>query len=72
MRPIAKRIDGFPSSSSREIPDIPVTAHFLGGVTIGDSPEHGVIDPYHRLFGYPSLHQVDRSAISANIGVNPR
>ena len=48
-----------------------MTAHFLGGCTIGDSPETGVIDPYHRLFGHPGLHVVDGSAISANLGVNP-
>ncbi|MEO9223092.1 MAG: GMC oxidoreductase, partial [Mycobacteriaceae bacterium] len=34
-------------------------------------PEHGVIDPYHRVYGYPGLSVVDGSAISANLGVNP-
>ena len=48
-----------------------MTAHFLGGCTIGDSPETGVIDPYHRMYGHPGLHVVDGSAISANLGVNP-
>jgi len=48
-----------------------MTAHFLGGCTIGDSPETGVIDPYHRLYGHPGLHVVDGSAVTANIGVNP-
>jgi cholesterol oxidase len=38
---------------------------------IGDSPEHGVIDPYHRVYGYPMLPVVDGAAISANLGVNP-
>ncbi|TWE11901.1 GMC oxidoreductase [Rudaeicoccus suwonensis] len=50
---------------------IPMTAHFLGGATISDSPDTGVIDPYHRAWGYPHLHIVDGSAISANLGVNP-
>lgn len=54
-----------------ELADIPMTAHFLGGAVISDSPEHGVIDPYHRVFGYPNLFVVDGSAISANLGVNP-
>jgi len=31
----------------------------------------GVIDPYQRLYGYPGLHVVDGSALSANLGVNP-
>jgi cholesterol oxidase len=71
VRRIAKEIDGFPGSSIGEMFDIPMTAHFLGGATIGDSPATGVIDPYHRVYGHPGLHVVDGSAISANIGVNP-
>jgi cholesterol oxidase len=50
---------------------MPLTAHFIGGCAIGDSPETGVIDPYQRMFGHPGLHVVDGSAISANLGVNP-
>ena len=50
---------------------IPMTAHFMGGAVIGDSPETGVIDPYHRVYGHPGLHVVDGAAISANLGVNP-
>jgi len=50
---------------------MPLTAHFIGGCTIGDSPETGVIDPYQRVYNYPGLHIADGSAISANLGVNP-
>ena len=71
MRRIAARIGGFPLNSVGEMVDIPMTAHFLGGCVIGDSPESGVIDPYHRMYGHPGLHVVDGSAISANLGVNP-
>ncbi|WP_418064517.1 GMC oxidoreductase [Pimelobacter simplex] len=49
----------------------PLTAHFIGGCTIGDSPETGVVDGYQRMYGHPGLHIVDGSAISANLGVNP-
>jgi cholesterol oxidase len=49
----------------------PATAHFIGGCTIGDSAETGVIDAWQRLYGHPGLHVVDGSAISANLGVNP-
>ncbi|TNM40353.1 GMC family oxidoreductase [Nocardioides albidus] len=49
----------------------PLTAHFIGGCTIGDSPETGVVDGYQRVFGHPGLHIVDGSTISANLGVNP-
>jgi len=49
----------------------PLTAHFIGGCTIGDSPETGVVDPFHRVYGYEGLHVADGSTISANLGVNP-
>jgi cholesterol oxidase len=71
VRTLAHEIDGTSWSSIGEILDIPMTAHFLGGCVIGDSPQSGVIDAYHRVFGYPGLHVFDGSAISANIGVNP-
>lgn len=51
--------------------DVPMTAHFMGGCTIGDSPETGVVDPYQRLYGHPGLHVVDGSTVTANLGVNP-
>jgi cholesterol oxidase len=71
MRSVASAIGGFPLGSVGEMVDIPMTAHFLGGCTIGDSPESGVVDPYHRMYGHPGLHVVDGSTISANLGVNP-
>ena len=71
VRRMAEHIDGYPWGSVGEIFDIPMTAHFLGGCTIGGSPQTGVIDPYHRMYGHPGLHVVDGSAISANLGVNP-
>ena len=54
-----------------EVFDVPLTAHFLGGVPIGDSPTTGVVDPYHRLWGHPGISVVDGAAVSANLGVNP-
>jgi len=50
---------------------IPTTAHILGGAVIGNSPETGVIDPQHKVFGYQNMYVCDGSAISANPGVNP-
>jgi cholesterol oxidase len=70
-RRIAAKIDGVAGGTWGELFNIPLTAHFLGGAVIGDSPEHGVIDPYHRAYGYPTLSVVDGAAISANLGVNP-
>lgn len=51
--------------------NIPLTAHFLGGAAIGDSAQSGVIDPYQRVYNYPTLYVMDGAAISANLGVNP-
>ena len=70
-RRIAAKVDGVAGGTWGELFNIPLTAHFLGGAVIGDSPEHGVIDPYHRVYGYPTLFVVDGAAISANLGVNP-
>ena len=71
VRRMAKHINGNPYGGWNDVFDIPMTAHFLGGAVIGDSPETGVIDPYHRVYGYPGLHVVDGAAVSANLGVNP-
>jgi len=70
-RRMAEEIDGAPGGSISEIANIPVTAHILGGAVIGDSAESGVIDPYHRVYGYEGLHIMDGAAVSANLGVNP-
>jgi len=68
---MAKVMGGTAGGSIGEPFNRPMTAHFLGGCAIGDSIETGVIDPYQRLYGYPGLHVVDGSAITANLGVNP-
>lgn len=47
------------------------SAHFIGGITIGESAETGAVDPYQRAFGYPGLHVIDGSVMPANPGVNP-
>jgi cholesterol oxidase len=71
-RRVAGRMGGQPASALNEaFLNIPTTAHIIGGAVIGASPETGVIDPYHRVFGYAGLHVVDGSAIPANLGVNP-
>jgi len=70
-RRIAEKIDGVAGGTWGELFNIPLTAHFLGGAAIGDSPEHGVIDPYQRVYGYPTLSVMDGAAVSANLGVNP-
>ncbi len=71
VRILANKINGTPMGNLGDIANASMTAHFVGGCAIGDSPETGVVDPYHRAFGYDGLHIVDGSAITANLGVNP-
>ncbi len=68
----AAAMGGDPMGSVNEVLfDTPTTAHILGGAPIGSDVETGVIDQYHRVFGYDGLSVVDGSAIGANLGVNP-
>jgi cholesterol oxidase len=71
VRRAAAKVDGWPGGSWGELLNIPLTAHFIGGCVIGEDPDHGVVDPYHRVYGHPGLHVVDGAAVSANLGVNP-
>jgi cholesterol oxidase len=70
-RRYATQIDGDAYGTYMDVFNVPTTAHYIGGAVIGVDPEHGVIDPYQRLYGYYGLHVIDGSAISANLGVNP-
>ncbi|HEX5771514.1 MAG TPA: GMC family oxidoreductase, partial [Nocardioidaceae bacterium] len=71
VRKMAQIIGGKAGGSVGEPFNRPLTAHYIGGCTIGETPETGVIDPFQRVFDHPGLHVVDGSAISANLGVNP-
>ena len=51
--------------------NIPITAHCMGGCAIAATPEHGVCDAQHQVFGYQHFYICDGSNISANLGVNP-
>ena len=71
VRRIAGKHGGIAGGHIGDLIDAPFTAHFVGGCVIGTDAEHGVIDPYHRVYNYPTLHIVDGSTITANLGVNP-
>ncbi len=72
VKGMAKRLDAIPQNALTEVLlNIPMTAHILGGACIGEDAEKGVIDKYHRVFGYDNMYVVDASAIPANLGVNP-
>jgi cholesterol oxidase len=71
-RKIAEKIDALPQNGVNEaVLNVPMTAHILGGCVMGKDRDSGVIDTYHRIFGYDNLYVVDGSAIPANLGVNP-
>ncbi len=71
-RRVEEKIEGTAATLITEtLLGIPTTAHILGGACMGDSPQTGVIDHQHRVFGYEGLYVIDGSAVSANPGVNP-
>jgi cholesterol oxidase len=71
VRRIAEKYGGIAGGHIGDLVGAPFTAHFVGGCVIGSSAETGVLDPYHRVWNYPTLHIVDGSSITANLGVNP-
>ncbi|MBU6352503.1 MAG: GMC family oxidoreductase [Actinomycetales bacterium] len=71
VRRIAEKNGGTPGGHIGDLVNAPFTAHFVGGCVISDNPSNGVIDPYHRVWNYPTLHVVDGSSVTANLGVNP-
>ncbi len=71
VRRFAAKIGADVTSLASDLVGTPATAHYVGGAVIGDSADTGVVDPYHRVHGYPGLHVIDGSTIGANLGVNP-
>jgi cholesterol oxidase len=71
IRTMARIMGGFPGGAAGDAFNRPLTAHFIGGCPIGESPATGVVDPYQRVHGHPGLHVADGSAVTANLGVNP-
>ena len=68
----ARITGGTPMSMRPEILfDVPGTAHCIGGCVMADSPERGVVDSHHRVFGYRNMYICDGSVVAANLGVNP-
>ncbi len=71
VREIAQKYGGIAGGHIGDLINAPFTAHFSGGCVIGSSINDSVIDAYHRVWNYPTLHIVDGSTITANLGVNP-
>ena len=71
-RRLAAKMNGEALSSWPEVPmEASTTAHILGGCTMADRPEEGVVDFSGQVFGYPGLYVADGSVVPANLGVNP-
>jgi cholesterol oxidase len=68
---VAEQNGGIAAGHIGDLVGAPFTAHFVGGCVVGADASRGVLDAYHRVWGYPTLHVVDGSAITANLGVNP-
>jgi cholesterol oxidase len=68
---LARKMHGDQAALWFEVVNRTASAHFIGGMSIGESADHGVVDPYQRAFGYPGLHVMDGSVMPANPGVNP-
>jgi cholesterol oxidase len=71
-RILAHQMGGVPLNVLMEsMLNLSTTAHILGGCHMGASPENGVIDTHHQVFGYPGLYVMNGASVSANIGANP-
>jgi cholesterol oxidase len=68
---LAKKLDSHEAALLTEVINRNASAHFVGGIPIGDCSETGAVDPYLRVFGQPGLHVMDGSVMPANPGVNP-
>lgn len=68
---VAAKIGGRAYGGWNDMFSVPMTAHLIGGAVVGATPRQGVVDGYHRVFGYPGLHIVDGSCLPTNPGVNP-
>ncbi len=72
MERYAKKVNGIAQNILLEVLfDRPTTAHILGGCSMSESTESGVIDKNLKVHGYPGFYITDGSVIQGNIGVNP-
>lgn len=71
-RRLAKRMDGVPANITTENwMDAPITAHIMGGCSIGQASGSGVIDEENHVDGYQNMLVCDASQMPENLGVNP-
>jgi cholesterol oxidase len=68
---VARKLDSREGALVFEAINRNASAHFVGGIPIGERSDVGAVDPYLRLFGQPGMHVMDGSVMPANPGVNP-
>jgi cholesterol oxidase len=69
---MAKTFGGLPGDDDQRDPAQRTPHRALHGRPRNrESPEHGAIDPQHRVFNKRNLYVVDGSMLGANLGVNP-
>ena len=69
---VAKQLGGqFAPAPQWKMRHQPVSVHNLGGCVMGDTPEHGVVNPQGEVFNYRNLFVLDGAALPAATGVNP-
>ncbi len=68
---VAKQMGSPEGALLFEVINRTASAHFVGGIPIGDRAETGASRGRPRVFGQPGLHVMDGSARLANPGVNP-
>jgi cholesterol oxidase len=49
---VARKLDSGEGALLTEVINRNASAHFVGGIPIADSTEHGAVDPYQRLVGH--------------------
>jgi cholesterol oxidase len=71
-RAIAAKCNAIPCTAVTEVLlNRPLTAHVIGGCSMGADRASGVVDKHGAVFGHPGLYVADGSIISANLGANP-
>jgi cholesterol oxidase len=71
-RRLGKKMDGDVMNVTTEnLFNAPLTAHIMGGCSIGQSPGDGVIDEENHVLNYKNMLVCDGSQVPENLGVNP-
>ncbi len=72
VKRFAEKMNGIPQSSFNDsLFNFPTTAHFMGGVPIGNNDSEGVVGLDFGVHHYPGLYVIDGSIMPGNPGVNP-